>query len=160
MDNALHVLFVCSGNTCRSVMAEAFLRQLWEMDGLPKNGIIVTSAGLVTAGGAPASREALTLLRHAGLEMSGHRSQPVAAALLEQAHFVLTMTAAHKESLARYFPAYENKLWTLGEFGGDGSDVADPYGGGMEAYQLAATQIKQFLTGTLKRLKKLQQANK
>ena len=63
------------------------------------------------------------------------------------------MTAAHKQQLCRRFPRCQNKVWTLGEFAGNGGDIADPFGRGMEAYRQAAAQIKQTLAGVIEQLK-------
>ncbi len=146
MANTYSFLFVCSGNTCRSVMAEAFFRQQWELEGMPGN-VQIHSAGLATAEGLVASNEALTLLRHEGLSMEHHRSRLVDGAMLKDADYVFTMTAAHKQVILERFPDYANKVWTLMEYGGAGSDVADPYGRGTDAYKLAASQIKKAIIG-------------
>ncbi len=152
MEEILQVLFVCSGNTCRSVMAEAFFRRLWEKEGPGQVKIKVASAGLHTAGGQPASAEARKLLKSAGLSAAEHRSRPLTAALLAEADYIFTMTAVHKEFIAGRFPAFKHKVWTLGEFGGTAEDIDDPYGGGEEAYRRAAAQITQALEGVLEHL--------
>ena len=146
------VLFVCSGNTCRSVMAEAFFPYYWELAGIPGK-LYVCSAGLATVEGLAASRETLLLLRSEGLAMEHHRSRPLDAAMVEKAAYIFTMTAAQKQYILERFPNGLNKVWTLGEYGADGIDIADPYGGGLEDYKMAAIQIKQALLGITARLK-------
>ena len=152
MVNNCSVLFVCSGNTCRSVMAEAFFPYYWKFAGMPGK-LHVCSAGLATVEGLKASRETLLLLQSEGLKMEHHRSRPIDAAMVEKADYIFTMTATHKKYILERFLSCANKVWTLGEYGADGSDIADPYGGGLEDYEMAASQIKQALLGIISRLK-------
>ncbi|HAP32371.1 MAG TPA: hypothetical protein DCQ14_04880, partial [Firmicutes bacterium] len=146
------VLFVCSGNTCRSVMAEAFFRRQWERENLPGEAQ-VCSAGLMTVDGLSPSREALAILREEGLSMEDHRSRPLDRELLEKAHYIFTMTDLHKQQLLERFPRCACRVWALGEYAGTNLEISDPYGRGMEAYRLVAAQLKIALDRAAVRLK-------
>jgi L-threonylcarbamoyladenylate synthase len=149
---ALCVLFICSGNTCRSVMAEAFFRRQWERERLSCEAQ-PGSAGLTTVDGLSPSGEALTILREEGLSMGDHRSRLLDREQVEKAHYIFTMTELHKRQILERFPGCAHKVWMLGEFAGMNIEIADPYGHGMEAYRLAAAQLKRVLAGVAARLK-------
>lgn len=105
---ALNILFVCTGNTCRSPMAEAILRKKypqWK----------VKSAGVFAASGSPASPEALEALREKNM-LFDHRSQPLTDELLDWADLILTMTSQHKQLVTMDFPDYHGKIFALKEF--------------------------------------------
>lgn len=140
------VLFVCTGNTCRSPLAEVMLRQLLEERGLG-DAITVSSAGVGAAAGAPAAESARKVAEERGLRLDGHRSRPVDEEILAQADLVLTMTAAHQELLRRRFPRYAHAVYTLKEYAGvEGSpDVEDPFGGGDALYRAVADEIRGLL---------------
>src|SRR5262249_40691016 len=105
------VLFVCTGNTCRSPLAEAVCKRLLAdrlgcpVDELPARGFVIESAGVATWGGLPASPEAEAAGRAVGADLSRHRSRPVDPALLAQATDVIAMTAGHAAVLRGRFPA-------------------------------------------------------
>ncbi|MDE5414687.1 low molecular weight protein arginine phosphatase [Alkalihalobacterium chitinilyticum] len=136
------VLFVCTGNTCRSPMAEAILKQKIS------NEIEVQSAGIYAAPGSEASYQAIEVLKERGIT-SDHRSQQLSEELLDWATIVLTMTANHKQAIVTRFPELQDKVFTLKEFAlGEDSftgDIADPFGGSVEQYRATADEIEKLL---------------
>jgi protein-tyrosine phosphatase len=144
---AKSILFVCTGNTCRSPMAEGLFRSLLSdrlkcrEDELPSRGFQVGSAGVAALPGAPASPNALEVLDQAGIDLTGHASQPVTEQLVAWADLVLTMTSRHLSAVVGAFPDSSSKVQLLCPEG----DVADPFGGSLRDYQECGEQIRQCL---------------
>ncbi|MGB9791372.1 MAG: low molecular weight protein arginine phosphatase [Thermacetogeniaceae bacterium] len=115
------ILFVCTGNTCRSPMAEHIARRLLEEKGL-RGEIEVASAGLAALPGAPASAEARDVLRGMGIDLSGHQAVQLSRKQVEDADLIFTMTASQKRQLLELYPEARGKVFVLKEYGAKGRD--------------------------------------
>jgi len=138
------VVFVCTGNTCRSPMAELLMRaKLAEaigcpLDDLEENGVVVISAGIAAAPGCPPSSEAVVVMREQGLDLSRHEAQPLTEQLVRHADLILTMTHSHMQSIVERWPNAAERTRVLMP---DRADVCDPIGQPIGAYRQCAAQI-------------------
>jgi protein-tyrosine phosphatase len=139
------VLLVCTGNTCRSPMAELLMRQRLahhqkcDIDELEDRGFVVRSAGIAAAAGCPPSAEAVQVMREHDLDLAQHEAQPLTEQLVRHADSILTMTSGHWQSIVQRWPsAAERTQMLLPEH----VDVADPIGRAVDAYRRCAEQLK------------------
>lgn len=146
------ILFVCTGNTCRSPMAEGIFRQA--ADG---HGFEVGSAGVAAYGGGPASPETMKVLKKRGIKLEGFQSRLVDEEMMESAEAVFCMTEGHRQILVANFPEWEKKIFRVCDFveiqGKVGRDVPDPIGMGLAEYQKTAEVLEQAMAGILGFLK-------
>lgn len=142
-------LVVCTGNTCRSPMGEGLLAQRIaerlgiSMGALEEKGVTVMSAGIAAMPGAPAADQAIEAMRQAGIDISGHQSQPITGRLAKFADVILTMTNGHRQALISHWPMLETRTKTIRR---DGGDVSDPIGRPLAVYRSTAEQIDQQLS--------------
>lgn len=149
------VLFVCTGNTCRSPLAEAVCkRRLADRlgcspDELEEHGFVVQSAGVFAYPGEAASEGAVVAAAELGADLAAHRSRPVNPELLANATHVVAMTGGHLMALAGRFPNVGPPPVPLA----DGFDLPDPIGGDLDEYRACARAIAdhvdRFITGWL-----------
>jgi len=144
------ILFICTGNTCRSPMAAAMAAEIFAQAG---HTIEVSSAGVSAWANQPASRHAIAVMKEAGLCLAAHKAALVSQNLLDSATLVLTMTSTHRAVLLSDYPSAKSKIFTLGEYVGDKADISDPFGGSEEIYRACAAQIRAMLALAAKKLK-------
>ncbi len=135
----MNVLFVCTGNTCRSPMAAALFNKIAVEKDLP---VKIESAGLFANEGESASAEAVVAMKAYDIDLLGHHAQNINTELLEKSDLVLTMTQAHKMVLEQYLG---DKVYTLLEFAGMDGDIPDPYGGDADEYKECAESLYEAL---------------
>lgn len=145
---AQRILFVCTGNTCRSPIAEAMFQTLLaerlhcRTGELLERGYDVSSAGLAAMSGAPAAPESVQLCAERGVDLSAHASQPLTEELLMQADRLYTMTAGHREAILSRYPELSDRVEVLSR---SGADVTDPIGCGRSAYEQSFAEITENL---------------
>jgi protein-tyrosine-phosphatase len=146
-----NLLYVCTGNTCRSPLARAITERLIDQRGWIN--VSVESAGTAGAEGAPASGNAVAVASEAGLSLDGHRSKELTPALLDWADLVLVMTPSQLEIVARLGQASKVALATdFLEGPGSGQAVRDPFGGDIDAYRETFEQLERAAQSLLVRL--------
>ena len=150
LNNAIKkkVLFVCTGNTCRSPMAEAIFNDMAESE---KLAFYAESAGIF-ADGSEVSPNSVEAMRELGVDISGRKSIQVTAEMIDEAEYVLALTSSHRDMLCAMIGKMD-KIETLAEFVGLSGDVPDPYGSDIEEYRKCRDMIKDMILKLGEKLK-------
>jgi len=148
------ILVVCTGNLCRSPMAEVLLRARltrseserdWQVD----------SAGVWATDGRPASAHAVQEIAQRGHDLNDHRSRTITRELMAEANLVLAMTQNHVEALKAAFPKHAHKVHLFSEMAGQRYDIRDPYGGNQLEYTCIAKELEQLIEEGYERIVRL-----
>lgn len=158
MLQAKTVLFVCTGNTCRSFMAETIARHYLKRRGWEKY-LLVRSAGTATQAGLPASSLARMVMKKLGMEPSEHQTTCLSPQLAEEADLILCMTQGHLARVRQYIPVGCDKIYSLKGYAlglnestaGQALDILDPFGLSEESYRLCAKELENYVPSALER---------
>ena len=147
-----NILFVCTGNTCRSPLAAVLARRALELRGWQH--VQIASAGAAAEEGSGASAHAITVAERAGLDLSSHRSRLLSAELAEWADLILVMSPSHGWAVDHVGGG--EKVALLGDFAagaeGAGRSVPDPFGGDEKDYALTMRELERLIEAALDRL--------
>lgn len=138
----MNILFVCTGNTCRSPMAEGiFLKKLKKKSG----NYTISSAGIYSHSNSQIMPQAQRQLKRRGINLSDRKSVQVTDKLIDDADIIFTMTGNQRRLLVDSFPYAADKIHLLGDYTNRGGDVTDPYGGSNAIYDKCAQEIEKML---------------
>ena len=150
----VNILFVCTGNTCRSPMANGFAKKLLaeklkcDIDRLERIGYKITSAGVMALNGVDASAEAISFCDSRDIDITGHKSQRLTAEMLKEADYIFVMSAGHKNDIIQLLPEAGQKCMLLN----DGGDINDPIGTDAEAYKTCGRTIEKAVNKRISEL--------
>jgi protein-tyrosine phosphatase len=147
----MHILFVCTGNTCRSPIAEGLLRTALAAKGLDQ--VTVSSAGTGAWDGAPVSEAAYLVGLEQGVDLSEHRARLLTRDLVRSVDLILVMSGHHLARVAEL--GGEDKVHLLGSYAGrDASqaEVSDPYGADLTTYRVTFTELQDLIGSVVSRV--------
>lgn len=145
-----NILFVCTGNTCRSPMAEGIFNSMAENENL---NVRASSAGIYVLPCSKVSKNSVDALSVENIDISKHQPKQLDFQLISDADLVLTMSSSHKSAIINEFPDLKNKVYTIAEFVGEKSDISDPFGGDLNLYKSCMIDIKSLIEKLILRIK-------
>ncbi len=148
------ILFVCTGNTCRSVMAQGLFKNMLREEGI--KDVKVSSAGIAALSSYGIYGLLEKVLKEEDIEISNHKPTQITPQIVKDADLILVMEKRHKEAILEMAPEVKNRVFLLKEFAGEKKnlDIPDPIGQPEEAYRSRLEEIKGYLVKILKKIKK------
>lgn len=147
------ILFVCTGNICRSAMAHHYMQKKIIDNGLGDK-YLIDSAGISAYTGDSATDSAKEVMKKYGVDMEKHRATYLEEADIKSFDLVLCMTMAHKRKILNRYPNMQDKVFTLKEYVGETYylDIDDPWGFGIEVYEACSEEIVNYVDKLVEKL--------
>lgn len=151
------IVTVCTANICRSPMAAALLQHALAAQPEPLRSLRVVSAGVAARPGEPVSENSVLALKKVGIDVSGHRAQPLTQQMLDQALAVICMTESHRALIQVQAEPVPRNLFLFREFlsGAADKEIGDPFGGPLRVYEAARDEMVESIPSLVERLKTL-----
>ena len=155
MDQSGLIVVVCTGNICRSPMAEGLLAHALNAEEGPLKDYKVISAGVAARDGDPPSANSVTAMKKVSLDISSHQSQPITAEMVGEANAIFVMTETHRAVIQATFEPYPKHVYLIREFMPQEANkqIADPYGGPLPLYETCRDEIVESIPSVLKFLR-------
>ena len=151
LNKRINILFVCTANVCRSVMAEAIFKSIWAKKG--RGDVNVKSAGISAFSHSPPSKNTVEIMKKRGINVQSHLSRKVTAELVDESDVIFVMEKGHKYYLTGFYPLAQNKVWLLKEFSsGREEEVSDPVGLSQDYYEKTADEIEREIEKVVEKM--------
>ena len=150
----MKIMFICSGNTCRSAMAQYILDKRMKEEGKDKS-IEVYSCGIYAEDGDIPTYEGIEVMKEYGIDISGHRAINIRNSNIKDMDVILCATRRHKEAVVYMYPELQERVYTMKEYAGydkENLDILDPWGYGLDVYRNCVKEIEECIDIYLKSL--------
>lgn len=152
----ISILFVCTGNICRSAMAHHYMQKKVKDLGI-QNEFLIDSCGIMAYTGDISTQNAKNAMKQYGVSLDDHRAKNISDINLDFYDYIITMTLSHKENIIYMYPKIKDKVYTLKELVNNNTNdlnVSDPWGYDISTYKLCASQIVELVDKLIEKLKK------
>jgi protein-tyrosine-phosphatase len=147
----MKIMFICTGNICRSAMAHWLMKKKLQEKNI--NNIEIYSSGIYAENGDTSTEEAIEVMEEYGVNLKQHKATNTAKSNIKEMDLILCMTASHKHALMQIYPNLSNKIYTLKEYVGINEiDIKDPWGYGIVTYRYCASEIDMCLDKLINKL--------